>query len=95
MHSAELAATNLRTGLDQQTGPSLMLNTNLWPGLDWTGPTDQHNIELLRAQAHQLYLLILTIFSAPFSRPLRSHDHALGLAKPMAGMRNSQQPSHY
>ena len=83
------------TGLDQWTGPSLMLNTNLRAGLDWTGPMDQHNIELLRAQAHQVYLLILTIFFTPFSRPLHSHDHALSLAKPMAGMWNSQQPSHY
>lgn len=81
MHSAGWAATNLRTG------PSLMLNTNLRAGLDWTGPMHQHNIELLRAQAHQVYLLILTILSVPFYRPLHSHDHALGL---MAGMRNSQ-----
>ena len=77
-----MAATNLQTGLDQRTGPSLMLNTNLR-----TGPT---NIELLRTQAHQVYLLILTILSVPFSQPLHSHDHALelGLTKPMAGMRN-------
>ena len=36
------AATNLRTGLDQRTGPSLMLNTNLRTGLDWTNEPAQY-----------------------------------------------------